>query len=256
MPTLESVDPGLLFSLFKGEPGTRKSTQALSYPMPQYWFSWDRKMSGILVPARKWGIDTRTLEFDDYDDWDKAKAKLEKFQTNCPYKTLVFDSITTMADASLRQTRKSGGGSKKIGTVTVDSWDEFNAEAAAISEMIALAKDIHRYFKVNIILIAHVIQTEQKSQKGETSISRVLVTAAKKIAAKIPAVCGEIYHFDRMPGSTLTAVATDSYKLFTVHTGDDYARTAINLPREIVFNDDPIYPKYILPAIEKMRKGE
>ena len=213
-------------------------------------------MSGILVPAKKWGIDISQIEFDDYDDWDKAKIKLERFQTNCPFKTLVFDSITTMGDASLRQTRKSGGGSKKIGTITVDSWDEFNAESASISEMIALAKDIHRYFKVNIILIAHVIQTEQKSKDGETHMSRILVTAAKKIAAKIPAVCGEIYHFGRKPGSTLTTTSEDSYNLFTVHTGDDYARTAINLPREIVFNDDPIYPKYILPAIERLRKGE
>ena len=68
------------FTMLKGEPGLRKSTQALSFAAagPQYWFSFDRKMSGILIPARKWGIDLTTIDYDDYDDWTKAAQKLEK----------------------------------------------------------------------------------------------------------------------------------------------------------------------------------
>lgn len=52
------------FILMKGEPGLRKSTQALSFAKagPQFWFSFDRKMSGILIPAKKWGIDMSTIE--------------------------------------------------------------------------------------------------------------------------------------------------------------------------------------------------
>ena len=48
MPTMDSVTFfDALYCMFKGEPGTRKSTQALSFPGPQYWFSWDRKMNRV-----------------------------------------------------------------------------------------------------------------------------------------------------------------------------------------------------------------
>ena len=81
---LSDVKVDTPFILLKGEPGLRKSTQALSFAEagPQYWFSFDRKMSGILIPARKWGIDLSTIEYDDYDDWQKAALKLEQLSMN------------------------------------------------------------------------------------------------------------------------------------------------------------------------------
>jgi len=252
MPTLESVNPAVLYCMFKGEPGTRKSTQALSFPKPQYWFSWDRKMSGIIVPARNWGVDMKLIDYDDYDNWDKARVKLEKLQTNCPYKTIVIDSITSCADMALRQTRLGNLKGKKIGTISVDGFEEFNAEAASLNELIALTKDIHIYHKVNIILIAHVIQAEYKDKNQETYISRTIVTAGKRIAPKIPAYCGEVYHFDMVKANSVTG-NSGGYKILTVHTGDDFARTSIDLPREIQFNDDPLYDKYLLPAIKELR---
>ena len=75
MPDMTSVNFDALYVLLKGEPGTRKSTQALSFPGPQYWFSWDRKMNGIYLPMKKWGLDPKNITFDDYDDWSKAKTK-------------------------------------------------------------------------------------------------------------------------------------------------------------------------------------
>ena len=47
---------------------------------------------------RKWGIDPKTIQYDDYDDWTKARIKLEQLQITCPYKTIVIDSITSCAD--------------------------------------------------------------------------------------------------------------------------------------------------------------
>lgn len=256
MATLEVVDPSILYAMFKGEPGTRKSTQALSFPKPQYWFSWDRKMSGLIVPARQWGIDLKQIEYDDYEDWTKARAKLEKFQLNCPFKTLAFDSVTSCADMSIRQVMKIKGGGKDgkgkmIGGISVAGLEEFNAEAAALQELISLTKDIHSYHKVNIILIAHVIQAEYRSIGGETHMSRTIVTAAKRVAAKIPAYCQEVYHFNIKRG--FEADASGRYALLTEHTGDDFARTSLGLDREIVFDNNPIYERWILPAIEKLK---
>jgi hypothetical protein len=262
MPTLDSVNFDSLYCLFKGEPGTRKSTQALSFPGPQYWFSWDRKMNGIVYPMQRWGIDPKTIHFDDYDDFTKGRTKLEQLQTNCPYKTIVIDSITSCADQTLRQTmklkygttRKSGAAAGKlVGGIAVNEIDDYNAESSALQELVALTKDICSYHKVNIILIAHVVKAEYRdTTKNVTHVSRQIVTAGKNVAAKIPAYCGEVYHFNIKKG--FVEGSGGDYSLLTEHTGDDFARTALNLPKEIVFKDQPIYSTYIQPAIQTLNQ--
>src|SRR5947207_10177577 len=106
MPTLNDVTQDYTFCMFKGEPGTRKSTAALSYPRPQYWFSFDQKMDSLIIPAKNWGIDFKDIKFDDYTDWNKARVKLEQLQVNCDFKTIIVDSITSEGDSINRQTIK------------------------------------------------------------------------------------------------------------------------------------------------------
>jgi hypothetical protein len=53
----------------------------------------------------------------------------------------------------------------------------------------------------------------------------------------------------------MTVGGGGEYSLLTEHTGDDFARTAINLQTEIVFNDQPIYQNWIAPAIAKMKEN-
>lgn len=262
MPSLSSVDPTIQYVMFKGEPGTRKSTHALSYPRKQFWFSWDRKMSGILVPAKKWGIPLSEIDYVDYDDWTSARVQLEKFQTQCPYKTLVFDSITSCADMTLRQTLKLKAGTtrqsgakagKQIAGIAVNEIEDYNAESSALNELIALTKDINSYHKVNIILIAHVMEASyQNTTTGTNRISRTIVTAGKRVAAKIPAYCTEVYHFG-IKKSMIEGQGGD-YIAITEHTGDDFARTALGLPGEILLGEDPLYTKWVLPAIEKLKQ--
>lgn len=255
MPTLDAVKLESLYCLFKGEPGTRKSAAALSFPGPQYWFSFDRKMDGLIIPMKKWGIDPKTVTYDDYMDWTPALRKLEGFRTTFPYKTLVIDSITSCADAINRQTLrlKSGtstkGGDEKgktIAGIPVNSIEDFNAEESALKELVSLTKDIQGYHKVNIVLIAHVIQKDVKNASGQvTHVSRTIVTAGKGIAAKIPAYCSEVYHFNIKAGG----FGTGGYSILTRHTGDDFARSSLELEPEIVFNDEPLYEKWLAPAI-------
>ena len=261
MPTMSDTNFDSLYSLFKGEPGTRKSTQAASFPGPQYWFSWDRKMNGIFLPMKKWGIDPKSISYDDYDDWNKPRAKLEQFQVNCPFKTLIFDSLTSMADMTLRQTLKAKYGVKRasgntagklIAGIAVNEIEDYNAESAALQELIALTKDINAFHKVNIILIAHVVQAEYRNTTNNTThVSRTIVTAGKKVAPKIPAYCGEVYHFNIKQG--MVQGGGGDYSILTEHTGDDFARSALGLDREIVFGDKPLYETYIKPAITKMQ---
>lgn len=261
MPTMESADFNALYCMFKGEPGTRKSTQALSFPKPQYWFSWDRKMEGIYLPMKKWGISPKDVHYDDYDDWNKAKIKLEQLQVNCPYKTIIADSITSCADMTLRQTtrlkygvtRASGAqAGKLVGGIAVNEIEDYNAESAALQELVALTKDIHKFHKVNIILIAHVVKAEYRdTTKKTTHVSRQIVTAGKNVAAKLPAYCLEVYHFNIKSG--MVEGSGGEYSLLTEHTGDDFARSALGLDREIVFGDKPLYETYITPAIARLK---
>lgn len=256
MPSFTDLNPELLYLLFKGDPGTRKSTAALSFPGKQYWFSWDRKMNGIYVPFKNWGLPTDHIEYDDYDNWTKARQKLELFQAQCPYGTLVFDSVTSMADMSLREVTKTKDGGKLIGGIKVSSVEDLNAESTAVAELVALTKDIQSYHYskgriINIILIAHIIVAEYRSLTGATFVSKTIVTAAKKVAAKLPAYCGEVYHFKeeaRIPGQTKYFIQTETMN-------DDFARTALKLPPKIEFNDKPLYSEFIKPAILKL-KGE
>jgi hypothetical protein len=252
------------FILLKGEPGLRKSTQALSFAKagPQYWFSFDRKMSGILIPAKKWGIDTSIIEYDDYDDWNKAALKLEQLQMNASkYKGgIILDSVTTMADAALRQTlklkigtsRSSGAkAGKLVGGIAVNEMEDYNAEAGAINEMMALLKDINTFHKIPVILIAHVFESGQK--QGSTTSLRKIVTAGKAPAAKIPAVCTEVIHFNLKPG---VIAGTGSYVMITESNGDDFARTSIALPSQMEFTDEPLYEKWFKPAMDKMNEAK
>lgn len=255
MPTFaEQVDYSNLFCLLKGEPGTRKSSCALSFPKPIYYFDYDGKMDALGLPIKAWNIDPNDVHSDYYSDWDSAKARLELFQAQCKYKTIVIDSVTSLADAINRQTLKTkqadGGSGKRVGTIPVNSIEDFNAEDSALKEMIALCKNIKKNQKVNIILIAHVVQKETKSADGKTHMARLIITAGKSIAQKIPAYCSEVYHFNIKMGFNVNAGG--QYSLFTVHTGDDMARSSLPLPEEIVFGSEPLYEKWILPAINRM----
>lgn len=261
MPTLEDAKLDHLFTMMKGEPGTRKSTSALSYPTPQYWISTDQKMEALNLPAKRWGIKMRDIHYDDYTDWDKPRTKLEQLQVNCQYRTIIVDSITSIGDAMTAQVRKfkkkGGDGESKgktIGGISVSGLEEFNAESGAFKEMIALLKDIHKFHKVHIILIAHVIG-QRKDDEGNSSThhSRIIVSGAAQISAKIASYVTEAYHFNIEKGFTADA-DTGKYGLFTSHTGNDYARTSLPLPNKILFNDNPLYEKWIAPAIEKQTK--
>lgn len=256
MPTLGSVNMEALFSMFKGEPGTRKSTAALSYPTPQFWISTDRKMESLVLPAKRWGVDMKNIDFEDYTDWDAPKAKLTGFRLNCKYKTIIVDSITSIGDNMTGQVRRSKasnkeGGGKTIGNIQVSGLEEYNAESAAFQELIYLLKDIHGYHKCHVILIAHVVGQRKNDDANKlTHHSRVIITGGDKIAGKLASYMTEAYHFNVKPGFAETDEG--EYSLFTSHTGNDYARTSLPLERNITFNNEPLYDKWIAPAITRL----
>ncbi len=256
MASLSDSSLDSFLTMLKGEPGTRKSTAALSYPTPQFWFSWDKKMEAMVLPAKRMGVDLRQVDYEDYNDWDTPRGQLERFQLNCKYRTIICDSVTSTGDGINRQTRKfknTEGKGKMVGGIPTNSIEDYNAEASAFSEFIALLKDIQKYHNINVILIAHVVgQRKNDDDNKLTHHSRVIVTGGDKISAKIAAYCTEVYHFNIKP--SFDADKEGQYALFTTHTGNDFARTCLDLPNEIVFNAKPLYPNWIEPSIRKLKE--
>lgn len=265
MPTLNdvSLDDGL-YVMLKGEPGTRKSTQALSFPLPQYWFSVDRKMKALVLPMKEWGIDPTQVHYDDYKDEASIQNKLIDLEVKCPYKTIILDSITSIGDVTNLQTirNKSGTSRKdgsdkgnKVGGIDVNSFEDYKAENQAFTRIIDTTKSIQSYWKCNIVLIAHIIGERKVGENGLTAHARTIVTGGKAISAKIPAYCEETYHFDIEQSAN--ADRPGKFRIITVHTGEDFARTSLPLPAKIEIGDRPLYSTYIQPAINelKLRKG-
>src|SRR5262245_25314158 len=219
-----------LYCMFKGEPGVRKFTSALSFPKPIYVFNWDQKANAMFLPMLKWKMNPKDVTSDDYSDWNSARMQLEKFQVNCPYKTLIIKTLTSMADFTLMQTRKLKSGAtrksgalagKVVGGIQVNELEDYNAESAALSELVSMTKDIKKAHKVNIVLIAHVIQAEYRNTTtGETHFSRTIVTAGKRVAPKIPGYCDEVYHFNIEAGQSIDVdnPTEGKYALLTQHT--------------------------------------
>jgi hypothetical protein len=96
------------------------------------------------------------------------------------------------------------------------------------------------------------MEVTSKSPNGETHMSRTIVTAGKRISIKIPAYCEEVYHFniEKSPDVSIGG----EYGLLTRHTGDDFARTSLPLPKKIIFNDKPLFNDYILPSLTKFKE--
>lgn len=264
MPTMEGFNPEALFTMLKGEPGTRKSTQALSYPKPQYWVSTDQKMESLVLPMKRWGYNPKDISYDDYSDWDTAKNKLEvlsgkgQFSYQCPFRTIVIDSVTSLGDNMNRQTinkKRGEGQGKVIGTIYVPGLEEYNAEASAFQELMGILKNLNKQHQVNIILIAHVVGQRKDDEKNKlTHHSRVIITGGDKISGKIASYMTEVYHFDVKPGFAETDEG--EYGCFTSHTGNDYARTSLPLERKITFNSEPLYERWIAPAIKNLKEQQ
>ena len=266
MPSMQEELNENCFAMFKGEPGTRKSSQAVTYPAPQYWFSTDWKMRALQLPMSIFGVKKSDIVYDDYEMWSGEKGieqKLEKLKMTCPYKSIVIDSATSLVDKVLNQTitmkggqtRQSGASAgKRIAGIAVNELEDYNAETGAFMKLITELKDIWKYQKVNIIIIAHVMMVTEKTINGNTSFARSIVTAAKRTAAKLPAYCDETYHFN--VGSSMVVGQGGNYEILTTHTGDDFARTALPLPAKIEIGDKNLYKDFVLPAMTKLKNTQ
>lgn len=227
-----------VFALFKGEPGTGKTIAAGSFPDP-YFISTDQKVGSLKMyyPDR-----IEEIKFDFFNSYWDVYQRLEELQSNCPFKTVINDSLTRTARLAMQHSMqfrpddrpkgKELGRSK--GQLMLPEIEDYGAESQALWQVLYKLHDINQKWKCNVILIAHVVPTE-----GPKGTSRSILTGGKKIAAEIPGEFDEIYHFTVRRG--LTSEMPNQYLALTHHEGEDFARTALPLDGAIDFTNGDFY---------------
>ena len=243
------------FLLFKGDSGAGKTVGALSFPKPVI-LDFDRKMPAI---ANKHfpGKEIQVLQFKDALDAGDTIEMWRKIGS-CPFETIIIDSVTSLSYAilktiddlkgqsiltQLRNIKSSGKGYK---SVELRGYDSYNGEDSFLKFVTDGLKDLH-YGTGNpkhVILIAHVMTSESTDIKTkEVTKTRRIVTAGSKIAAYIPAQFDDVWHFGIEHGDTIFNDKAARVKHFCVSEaiGDDYAKTAYNLPYKIDFTGGSLY---------------
>lgn len=235
--------------LLKGVPGTRKTTQAATFPGPIFWFDIDRKVDKSLILPRLLNVipkDTE-IEYEQYRSWYHIEQKLMQLESSCPYRTVVIDSVTSIGDRINRATLAKEKGGKKIGGIQVNTIEDYNAETSALMYMV----DMMNVIQAHVVLIGHVIQRDTTID-GISKQVRQLVTGGKVVGAKIPAYIPEIYHFefDHEFDTTLPP----KYTMFTQVHGEDFARTGLPLPYKMDITNRNLY-EIIMNAQKKLRES-
>ena len=250
--TTDEIQERGFFGLFKGESGAGKSVAALSFPNI-YVMDHDEKMPAI---AQK-HFPGKQISWDTFKDVFEIGDKLVEFQNNgCPYETLVCDSLTSLSYKILKSIDDAKGqnilstlanirtSKRGAPTLEIRGFDSYNGEDNFLKYYIDSLKTLWARpgNPKHIILIAHVLSSDSKDMKtGLTTTTRRIVTAGAKIAAYIPAQVDNAFHFT--VGMPDIGKENDPIKRIckTEAIGDDFAKTAYNLPGTIDFTGKNFY---------------
>ena len=229
-----------IFGLLKGDPGCGKSIAAATFALngPQYIFDFDGKFAAIynfftnIIPCPEI---IANIEYDRFSNYNDAAEKLQHIIDYEPNKYtggVVWDTLTTCVDSILTQVQTIKGADpnkkgklKMVGGIQVGDIEDYNAESAALTRMIQAAKF---HLPVHFLMLAHVVRIETPQLKGGIKITRQLLTAGKKVAAKLPAYFDESWHLTADEGSS--SLGGNKYLVRTTASGEDWARTSLPLP--------------------------
>ncbi len=179
--------------------------------------------------------------------------KLNKLINNNPYFAIGTDSVTNLTSAAVNwslgfRNVKDGAKMDDLNSSArrmIPDFDEYKVETGLVTQ----ALDVSRSLKSHIIWTAHPIPSlkiEAGGAAGSTGIrvSKVnnIVTYGSKVGALVPGNFQEIYHF--MKESEWNGKLGRSelkFKVTTESLGDDFAKTAINLPKEFDITNKLFY---------------
>ena len=164
-----SVENIKLNVLIYGKSGSGKTTFGCSFPKP-YCFDFDK---GMLSQRG------RDVDYDTYTSYAAFMLKFQELEMNCPYDTIIIDSITTLEeycmDRALAASRR-----------TMPTMNEWNILIADLKDLFNRATKMSKH----LVMIAHE-QMIQDEITGEVIIRPQIV--GKKLPGQLPLWFDEVY---------------------------------------------------------------
>jgi len=244
-----------IFALFKGPSGSGKSVGALSFPVP-YVFDFDHKMPAI---ARK-HFPGKSVEYDTFGDINDVANLIKVWlsgQTECPYETLILDSITSLTWLIMNSIAKAKGEDTpsmlktilqtKGGTKMVElmGYDYYNAEVRFIDWILSACKMLWSApgNPKNVIFIAHIVTVETKPdlKTKQVTKTRSIMALGNKAPAMIPGEFDDVWMFSTSEEGGLSGESEIHHWISTQTEGEDDAKTAYNLARRTDFTCKSLY---------------
>lgn len=241
------------FALFKGPSGSGKTVGALSFPEPCI-LDHDVKMPAI---AHK-HFPKKSIDYFQFSNIFEIQDKFREWSVNCPYETLIGDSITSLSYTTLKSVdevkdtdilkmmknvKKTSGGKDQV---EFRGYDYYNAEDSFLKWYIDYLKAL--WLKPgnpkHVIVVAHILTHEQTNIITKvTTRTRRIVTAGKAIAAYIPAQFDNVFLFgtQQTGGLSINDPLKTTHKVITQTYGEDDAKTAFNLATETDFTGKNLY---------------
>lgn len=259
--TFVKEDNGL-FALWKGTSGGGKSTAAFSFPTP-YVFDLDRKMPNIAMkhfPDKEIVWDTFTSVF-------KLVEKLDEFEKECPYETLILDSFTYLCqlvitsidevkgtNAAKLLNKLTKGKNGEAGTVEALGMDYYGAESRFSEYVMDRLKTLHvrNGNPRHVIVTAHVVTVEGKPNpmdKNSVSVTRGIVSKGNKVGAWLPTGFDNEWVIGQSRPDLATAVI--DRQCVTAASGLDSAKCAYNLPEIIKFTGNSLEPPNLYKELQR-----
>jgi hypothetical protein len=248
--------------LFKGPFGFGKTLAAASFALagPVYLAYFDKKKPVELKTYfEKFGEKgKRILENIDYDIYGSNNAnqylnKMIDFSTDCRFTAVITDSITTMTSSVVNWSSNFDSKGKKVGLKTenpqqiIPSFDEYKSETAVVAQVM----DLSRTFPAHVIWIAHPLPSTKIEGSGSSmKVTKVnsFVTYGSKVAGMVPGQFSEIYQFSKSIDYSVNP-SRIRYIIDTDSVGDEFAKTALNLPKELDISNRLFYEVW-LEALE------
>lgn len=251
-----------IFGLLKGEPGSGKSIAAASFAKSgrTFIFDFDGKFGAIhnyYSNICKHPDILDNIDFQRFDDYNTAVELLNDWiETGCPYKTIIWDTLTTTVDRIMAQVSEIKGinnkNLKKVGDIVVSDIEDYNAESSALTRLLQASKFKPNMKNINFLMLAHVVTTESYNLKEQRSVvTRTLFTAGKKVAAKLPAYFDEIYHF--INSESGPEWGGTKYEVFTSNAGVDFARTSLPIGKKLDITGPKLFYDELMKEINKVK---
>lgn len=272
MPKASNIDlTGPTSFLFKSPWGFGKTLAAASFALggPTYLAYWDKKKPVELVTFfRRFGAKGRkildNLEYDVYGatNANEYLNKLMQLRDNCKYTTVITDSVTTLTAGAVNWSLGFNEKGKRVDMKTenpqqiIPQFDEYKTETSFVSQSL----DICRKLPCHVIWTAHPlpgIKIEGSGASMKVSKTNPIVTYGSKVAGIVPGEFVEIYHFSKTSDYS-TNPSTIRFKANTEAIGDEFAKTAFGLPKELDFTDRLFYEVWMeaIAAVQESYKLE